>query len=296
MRSADPLTPEEIGSVLAEALDGDRSAERVLTESVLLPVLDAAVTRMLLGAWGRSKRAQRWKSSRVVSGEEEREERRSPSSPLPRRSILSCRSWRSACAPPRCRPPARSSRSPLRSEARSPTARAAKEERALRANPDRRPGASNSIPSLGAPTPALPPHLEGSVRGRPRLYALKMSVRGLSRLHSCTLRRPPSRAGGEHGSGGRWRSPRASRRSCGSSGGPLPRRPWPTISRPRGISRARRPPPPAGAPLRLRPSTGSSPCSPRARPSRAPPFGCSSCAGGEHDCYTPPSRTTAGAS
>lgn len=52
MRSADPLTPEEIGSVLAEALDGDRSAERVLTESVLLPVLDAAVTRMLLGAWG----------------------------------------------------------------------------------------------------------------------------------------------------------------------------------------------------------------------------------------------------
>lgn len=53
MRSESPLTPEEVGSVLASALGGDRAAARTLTEHLLLPVLDAAVTRMLIGAWGR---------------------------------------------------------------------------------------------------------------------------------------------------------------------------------------------------------------------------------------------------
>lgn len=52
MRPADSISSEEVGVILAGALAGDRRAEHALTERVLLPILDAAVSRRLIGPRG----------------------------------------------------------------------------------------------------------------------------------------------------------------------------------------------------------------------------------------------------
>lgn len=49
MPSDAPVPPAEMGALLASVFAGDRGAARDLTERILLPVLDAAVSRLLLG-------------------------------------------------------------------------------------------------------------------------------------------------------------------------------------------------------------------------------------------------------
>ncbi len=48
----DPLPAHDVSALVARAVAGDRGAARTLTERILLPVLDVAVTRMLLGPRG----------------------------------------------------------------------------------------------------------------------------------------------------------------------------------------------------------------------------------------------------
>lgn len=61
MGSHAPPSPDEMGDLLARVFAGDRRAARDLTEHVLLPLLDSAASRLLLGP-----RGQRFEKTDVI--------------------------------------------------------------------------------------------------------------------------------------------------------------------------------------------------------------------------------------